>query len=119
MKYRVGITGWGEEALMMIDKLLILFNDDAPQELKEVSVLCSKGELLSEPTVGDSLLIGECAFEIQAIGSVALNTLRELGHCTLMFTEVACSDVLPGAIYLKGNPITMADITVGTVIEIY
>lgn len=123
MKYHTVITGWGELALSFLEypesNFIILFNDDAPPELAEVSVLHSKSELLTPPATGDTLIIGKKVFEITAVGSEVQSTMQELGHCTLIF-KGGSEPERPGCIMLHGEePLTAADIQVETVLEIY
>ena len=123
MKYHTMITGWGELALSFLDdpesNFIILFNNDAPPELAELSILHTKEQLLAIPAPGDTMIIGEKVFDITAVGEEAKSTLRDLGHCTLSF-KGGSEPERPGCIMLKGDePLTKEDIQVETLIEIY
>ena len=123
MKYHTIITGWGDAALDFLEdpeaNFIIIFNDDAPPELAEISVLHTKEQLLAVPAPGDIMLIGEKVFTITAVGEEAKSTLRDLGHCTLSF-KGGSGPERPGCIMLSGDePLTTADIQVETLIEIY
>lgn len=123
MKYRTVITDWGENALNFLDdpesNFIIIFNDNVPPELTELSVLHTTEELLNIPATGDTVIIGEKVFEITAIGEEAKNTLHNLGHCTLVFRGEDTPD-RPGCIMLEGDePLLASDIQVGNTIEIY
>lgn len=123
MKYHAVITGLGEDALTFLEdpesNSIIIFNDDAPPELADLSVLHTKEELKGIPAQGDTVIIGEKVFEITAIGAEAKNTLRNLGHCTFVFRGAETAE-RPGCIMLKGDENLLAsDIQVGNVIEIY
>ena len=123
MKYHTMITGWGELALSFLDdpeaNFIILFNNDAPPELAELSILHTKEQLLGIPAPGDIMLIGEKVFTITAVGEEAKSTLRDLGHCTLSF-KGGSEPERPGCIMLEGEiPLTKEDIQVETLIEIY
>ena len=123
MKYHTIITGWGELALEFLEdpdeKYIILFNNDAPPELAELSVLHTKEQLLGIPAPGDTVIIGEKVFEITAVGEEAKSTLRDLGHCTLCF-KGSSEPERPGCIMLQGDePLTVADIQVEVTIEIH
>ena len=88
MKYDTRISGWGECALEFLHEdcnFLIIFNDSAPQELADISILHTAGELLADPCVGEE----------------ALHTLKELGHCCLSFSG-AKNALRPGNIELAG-----------------
>lgn len=122
MKYCATITGWGPDAMEFLgdadSNFLIIFNDNAPEELAEIAVLHTQAELTAEPAVGDTLILCGKTFEITAIGSEALHTLRELGHCTLSF-QGGSEPERPGCIMLEGDPITPADIQKGGTLEIH
>ena len=103
MKFYCEITSFGEESLLFLDdpnaNFIILFNED--------------------PAVGDTLIIGDKAFTITAIGDEALHTLRELGHCTFSFKGGETPE-RPGCIMLKGDaPLVKEDIKMGATIEIH
>ena len=123
MKYHTIITGWGDAALDFLEdpeaNFIIIFNDDAPPELAEVSVLHTKEQLLAIPAAGDTVLIGEKVFDITAVGEEAKSTLRTLGHCTLCFKGGSVPE-RPGCIMLAGEePLLKSDIQVEVPIEIY
>lgn len=121
MKYSTKITGWGNDALFFLDEpgFVIIFNDNAPEELADISILHEQAPLLQEPAVGDTLIIGSKVFDITAVGEEAKHTLRELGHCTLTFKPANEAD-RPGCIMLAGDePLTEDDIKVGVEISIY
>ena len=122
MKFNATITGWGEDALeFLADKdmnYLVIFNNNAPEELAEISVLHTKSEIYEEPKVGDTLIICDKVFDITAVGDEAKHTLKQLGHCTLDFNGGATPD-RPGCIMLEGEEITPADIKEGGTIQIF
>ena len=123
MKYNVTVTGLGPMALEFLApememQFIILFNDDAPAELAELAVLHTKGELLAPPAVGDTLLIGEKAYDITAVGDEAIETLSTLGHCTLAFKGDS-EPYRPGCIMLDGEIITAEDVANGAMIQIF
>lgn len=122
MKYCSTITGWGPDALEFLGvedcNFLVLFNEDAPEELAEIAVLHTKADLFVDPAPGDVLVICEKVYDVTAIGDEALHTLRELGHCTLSFKGGSVPE-RPGCIMLEGEPLTAADIQKGGTIELY
>lgn len=121
MKYSSEITGWGSEAKAFLKELnyIILFNDNAPFELAEISILHTAAELHGDIAVGDTVIIGDKVFEITAVGDEAQHTFKELGHATINFAGRDVPD-LPGHIMLKGDePLTEDDIQKGVKIEIY
>lgn len=123
MKFQVKIVGHGPEALMFLDdpdnSFFILFNEDAPQELAEISVLHTISEIYEEPVAGDTMKIGNKEFKITAVGIEAVITLRTLGHCTVNFAGGA-EAALPGCIMLDGSErLEVSDLVEGTEISIY
>jgi PTS system glucitol/sorbitol-specific IIA component len=123
MKYDVTVTGLGDMALAFLDpamemRFVILFNDDAPAELAELSILHTKAELSEAPAPGDTMKIGEKTYKVTAVGDEAIHTLKELGHCTLAFTADT-EPYRPGCINLDGEVITEADVANGAVIQIF
>ncbi len=123
MKYHSKITGWGNDALFFLEdpeaNFIIIFNEDAPPELADISVLHTKEPLLGEPAVGDMAIIADKVFTITAIGDEAKSTLRDLGHCTLVFKGASEPD-RPGCIMLEGDEnLLVADIQKGATIEIH
>ncbi|AOT71134.1 PTS glucitol/sorbitol transporter subunit IIA [Geosporobacter ferrireducens] len=103
MKYQSTITGLGELALdFAADNLLILFNENAPAELAEISVLHTIEEVSGDIRVGDVIIFSKQEYRVTAVGEEANKTFRQMGHCTFKFTGK--EDVeLPGHIELQGN----------------
>lgn len=123
MKYHSKITGWGNDALFFLEdpeaNFIIIFNEDAPPELADLSVLHTKAPLLEEPAVGDMMFIAGKMFTITAVGDEAKSTLRDLGHCTLVFKGASEPD-RPGCIMLEGDEkLLSSDIKEGATIEIH
>lgn len=94
---------------------IILFGDNAPEELKDycysVDVLPVDGEICA----GDVISFDDVEYKITAIGDEAQKTLEGLGHCTINFsgqTEVE----LPGTMYVESKE--MPTLSIGTVIKI-
>lgn len=122
MKFYCEITRWGEESLLFLDdpnaNFIILFDNNAPEELVEFSVLHTQASCGEDPAVGDTMMVCDKAFTITAIGSEALHTLRELGHCTLSFKGGDTAE-RPGCIMLRGDvPFTKDDVKKGAVIRV-
>ena len=123
MKYSAKITGFGPEAFEFLSpgidlNFVIIFNEDAPPELAELSILHTKAELKETPAAGDTLKLGSNIYKITAVGTEAPYTLETLGHCTLAFGggEEAYR---PGCIMLEGPALTKASLKAGDMIEIY
>lgn len=116
MKYRVKIVKLGELCKdFIVEKMVVLFDEEVPEELQEISVVHTKGELKEEVEKGDKIRIGEKEYIVTAVGDEANKTLKELGHCTLKFNGGNEAD-LPGVINLDGE---LGDIKVGDDLIIY
>ena len=123
MKFYCEITRWGDESLLFLDdpdaNFIIIFNDNAPEELADFSVLHTSANYNEDPAVGDTVLLCDKAFTITAIGDDALSTLKMLGHCSLSFKGGDTAE-RPGCIMLQGDvPLAKDDIRAGATIEIY
>ena len=100
----------GEMAYFEDYPMLILFNETAPDELKEVCVVHRFDDPIQEETIlveKGRILFGERELHIQKVGSVANQNFIQLGHVTLQFpkeeeTEV---EVLPGAVLVVESDI--------------
>ena len=123
MKYYAEITTWGAEALAFLDdpnaNFIIIFDNNAPPELAEISVLHTMANYNEDPVPGDTLILADKAFTITAVGDEVLHTLRTLGHCTISFKGGAEPE-RPGCIMVEGDvPLVAGDIKMGATIEIY
>jgi len=116
MKYEVTVTGIGEMAYELLNSFdgLIIFDESAPPELAEISILHSTGEVEGEIQVGDQVTVGRYQYRVTAVGDEAISTLKSMGHCTLKFTGHSTVD-LPGQIELEGEK--RPEILVGDVIR--
>lgn len=116
MKYNVKIVEIGAMALEFLsDDMLIIFNDNAPPELADISVIHEIGELIGEVELGDRVTICDEEYIVTAVGSEVNHTLSTMGHCSLKFDGAETAQ-LPGTMHLKGtkNP----NIVVGKYISI-
>ena len=99
----------------MREKMLILFGDNAPAELKEMSICHPAKPMLQDVKVGDEFILGNQTYRVTAVGDEANETLKTMGHCTLSFygkDEVQ----LPGHIELQGE--AMPDPEIGMIFKI-
>ncbi|MCB6184336.1 PTS glucitol/sorbitol transporter subunit IIA [Leeia sp. TBRC 13508] len=86
--YSTNITEVGPEVFDLLDGgVLILYADGAPEALAEVAVqhLVDVNDPSKQPTVGDSLMIGEQKVKITAIGETAWHKVQDLGHVVFSF----------------------------------
>lgn len=102
-KYKVEIKEIGESAEVMLEtQQIILFNEQAPKELKEFCVITDSQPVQSKIQPGDTLSFEDLLFTITAVGDVANDNLNTLGHVTLCF-DGATESKLPGHIHLDRN----------------
>ncbi|MGJ7919025.1 PTS glucitol/sorbitol transporter subunit IIA [Neobacillus sp. LXY-4] len=103
--YKSRVTEIGSEVqLFLTEKMLIIFNETAPADLKSIGVIHEETELLQDIEAGDTLILGGNSFKISFVGGKANQTIRELGHCTLAFNGETSAD-LPGTICVEDKPI--------------
>jgi glucitol/sorbitol PTS system EIIA component len=98
------------------EKILILFGPNAPQELREISVIHQfKSDVNDDLLVEDGkLYLGDQEYSITAVGSSANKNLKELGHISIYFSEPS-KDILPGAVFVA--PYVFPKLKIGEVIR--
>lgn len=101
MKYFTIVTFIGNKAYDLLqNNMIILFNDNAPPELKSYCVLHNDSNLLEKIKIGDKLHIDNYLYTVTAVGNVANENLKNLGHIVLVF-DGSLTSQLPGYIHLK------------------
>ena len=116
MAYRTIITGIGELASEMADQgLLIVFNENAPAELADISILHTAAHLETDVKPQDKVLFGKTTFTVTAVGDEANYTLRKMGHCSFCFNGASVAE-LPGQIVISGG--RMPEVSIGDAFEI-
>lgn len=86
------------------EKMIILFNENAPEIFQEYCFFHTTDELKKEIEIGDFLLLNNEEYKIKAVGDVANKTLRELGHLTIIFDD-AKTPQNPGNIHVEDKEI--------------
>lgn len=104
-----------EWEMMKSENMVVLFNEEAPQELRDIAVV-HNGNLSKGVVAGDVMQLNEVAFEVLFVGDKANETLRDLGHATFQFNGEVDSD-LPGTICLEGKGIPKLDIGQNIIIK--
>lgn len=113
--YQTTITRIGQiapEALS--DQMLITFREGAPADIEEFCYIHRPGSLNGPLQSGMHFEIGELRYRVTAVGSVAEQNLRELGHITLCF-DGRNEAKFPGTVHLAGS--TPDDIAPGTILQ--
>jgi glucitol/sorbitol PTS system EIIA component len=101
--YLTEVTKVGPEVEELLEEAgtLILFEEGAPPELAEMSVLHEHSERRDEPPeVGDVMVVGDREFRITAVGESAWKNMLQLGHASFKFNG-AREVELPGEICLE------------------
>lgn len=106
------IGGSAREALQ--DDMLITFREGAPADIEEFCFIHRHGDTAGEVQVGGWMELAEQRYPITAVGSVAMQNLRELGHVTVRFDGVTQAE-FPGSIHVSGA--TPADIPLGSTLK--
>jgi glucitol/sorbitol PTS system EIIA component len=107
LKYRTRVVSIGDQVDAFIKaQILVLFQAGAPEELASFSVLHQPEVTTGMLEVGDTLLLGSEPYLVRAVGSVANENLRALGHLV-----VKCNDrdeaELPGDVCVDAKPLVM------------
>lgn len=86
-KFFAKVTSIGEFAVEFMEEgVLVFFGQNAPEELQEHAVVHDSAHPLTEDVVvGDTVRIGDHSWEVLAVGNVANDNLRNLGHLVLKF----------------------------------
>jgi len=105
IKYQATITAIGPYVAEFIDhNMLVLFGDQAPEELAEFSIIHDGKELKGTLMVGDVVFLGDAEFKILAVGDVANNNLKNLGHVILKFNGETEPE-MPGDVCVEARPL--------------
>ena len=99
------------------EKMVILFNENAPAELRDYCVLHGDGALTDTVAVGDTLRYAGADFKIVFVGSEVQKNLRDLGHITIRFNGNADGESLEGSLYVEDADVPA--IAIGDTVEIY
>ena len=122
MIFKTVITDIGPDVAELVhDGVLILFAEGAPPELAEVSVLHAIHTISSdrEPVAGDAIVIGSSSVAITAVGPLAWQKVRDMGHVVITFSGASIAE-RPGEICTSpvDGATLMAALKVGAIIQI-
>ena len=105
IKYQATITAIGPYVAEFIDhNILVLFGDQAPEELAEFSIIHDGKDLKGTLSVGDIVFLGETEFKVLAVGEVANDNLKNLGHVILKFNGETEPE-MPGDVCVEALPL--------------
>lgn len=89
------------------EKMMIIFNENAPAELREFCVLHRGNALDDTVQVGDTLHLGDAAYKIVYVGSQVQKNLKDLGHITIRFNGNCEGENLEGSLYVEDKPVVI------------
>ncbi|AJQ26735.1 PTS glucitol/sorbitol transporter subunit IIA [Pelosinus fermentans] len=114
--YNTRVTNIGGLASAFYEeKLIIIFKDNAPEELADYCVLHCGNEVSDSVKQGDILVIAGQEYRIVYVGDEVQANLENLGHITLRFD--GNTEGLGGSVYLEDK--ALPAIKIGDVISIY
>lgn len=114
--FQTVFTRIGDNAPESLDEgMMITFREGAPEDIESFCFIHQHGDLRGELRTGDTLMLADHAYPITAVGSVATQNLRELGHITIRFDGAAEAE-FPGSLHVAGK--TPMDIKVGSKLTI-
>ncbi len=103
--YQATITAIGPYVAEFIEhNILVLFGDQAPEELAEFSILYDGKEMQETLAIGDAIYLGDAEFKILAFGDVANDNLKNLGHLILKFNGETEPE-MPGDVCVEAKPL--------------
>ena len=104
VKYEVTVTAIGKLARKFLESnnSVILLDEGAHPNLAEMVIEHTPSELTGDLVAGDTLTIGKQKYKIVRVGENANDTIRESGHCTLLFNAKGS---MPGQIELEATAI--------------
>lgn len=98
--YHTQVTKVGKSAFAFLaEKIVILFKDNAPKDLRDYCVLHSENQLSHVIQEEDVLMVGDIEYKILYVGSEVQRNLENLGHITLRFTGITGN--LSGSVYVE------------------
>lgn len=99
----------------LAEKMLIFFGSKAPDYLAEHCFILDDTSGDYAVCTGDVLAIGGSRYKITAIGDVALQNFKALGHLVVVF-DGAAAPSQPGTLHVEAKK--MPKIEVGTVVSL-
>jgi PTS system glucitol/sorbitol-specific IIA component len=116
IKYEMHVVEIGPLVSEFVEaKILVFFKFGAPPELAEFAVLHKPSEFFEEVCPRDYIVIGNEQYQVTAVGEVANNNIRELGHL-VMKCNGRTSAELPGDVCVEDK--ALIPIEVGMIVRV-
>jgi PTS system glucitol/sorbitol-specific IIA component len=116
MIYNTTVTNIGGLVSAFYDeKLIIIFNNNVPEELADYCVLHHGNEVSGLVKQGDILVVAGQQYKVVYVGDEVQANLENLGHITLRFD--GSTEGLGGSVYLEDKPLPA--VKIGDTISIY
>lgn len=116
LKYTATVTAIGPLTGEFVEAgILVLFGASAPDELRDFAIIHDGVALAAPLATGDVVWVDAQRFSVLAVGDVANENLKNLGHLVLKFNGEATPE-LPGDVCVESLP--LPPVSVGTVLRI-
>lgn len=114
--YATEVVAVGELVGQFVESgVLVLFGEQAPEELHEFSVLHRPVVMLEGPQAGDVVVLGDTEIPVLAVGHVVSANLLQIGHMDLK-ADGRSDPAMPGDVCVPQG--ALPDIAVGQSIRI-
>ena len=101
--YSTTVTAVGELVPDFAEQgVLVFFGENAPQELREFSIIHTPDVQTRAPQVGDTITLANNKYNVLAVGSVASDNLLNLGHLDLKANGLAEPE-MPGDVNVEAT----------------
>ena len=115
--YSSKIVRLGEQSgLFLAEGIVVFFGDNAPEELQDVAVVHKLNPVKGEIVVGTTIELSGETLKVTAIGEVANENFKNLGHLVLKL-DSAEEAALPGDVSCSYSKIP--EIVLGDTINIF
>ena len=99
--YSSEIVRIGDQANLFLDEgIVVFFGDNAPEELQDFAIVHKLNEITKEIVVGSKIILSDANLEVTAVGPVANENFKNLGHLVLKL-DGAVEAALPGDVSCK------------------
>lgn len=107
--YDTEVVAVGELVPQFADQgVLVLFGEQAPEELHEFSVLHRPRRAVEGPRPGDEIVLGGTRLPVLAVGDVVAENLLNLGHLDIK-ADGRDQAQLPGDVCVPAGPLPSVD----------